>query len=105
MNQRLPHGNTVNTHFGNVDQECTFCKFKHVANLESALARQPTQVEKGAGRNDSTHNAGMCIVAMATISKRKRNKASILPFFLYRNKTISPIYESSKSKRNIKGSL
>jgi hypothetical protein len=44
-NQGMVHGNTVISHFGDVDRKCTFCKLKQVNELKIALGRDPTNVE------------------------------------------------------------
>jgi hypothetical protein len=46
-NQGMIHGNTVISHFGEVDRKCTFCKIKGKMDLENTLGRQPTEIEIG----------------------------------------------------------
>jgi hypothetical protein len=42
MSQGLVHGNTVISHFGNVDRKCTFCKILKAGELKINLDRDPT---------------------------------------------------------------
>jgi hypothetical protein len=59
MSQGLIHGNTVVSHFGNVDRKCTFCKIKKFAELKRELGREPSEAEmEGAlpGISDETRN-------------------------------------------------
>ena len=42
MSQGLVHGNTVISHFGNVDRKCTFCKILKIGELKINLDRDPT---------------------------------------------------------------
>jgi hypothetical protein len=44
-NQGMVHGNTVISHFGDVDRKCTFCKLKQGNELKIALGRDPTDAE------------------------------------------------------------
>jgi hypothetical protein len=46
MSQGLVHGNTVISHFGNVDRKCTFCKLKKVEELANRLGRDPDPDER-----------------------------------------------------------
>jgi hypothetical protein len=41
-NQGMIQGNTVISHFGEVDRKCTFCKIKRQADLARELGRDPT---------------------------------------------------------------
>jgi hypothetical protein len=43
--QGLIHGNTVISHFGNVDRKCTFCKVSRIETEKLLLRREPTQHE------------------------------------------------------------
>jgi len=45
-NQGMVHGNTVISHFGDVDRKCTFCKLKEEDRLKNALGRDLTDDEK-----------------------------------------------------------
>lgn len=45
MSQGLIHGNTVVSHFGNVDRKCTFCKVQKLVNLKRELRREPNDDE------------------------------------------------------------
>jgi hypothetical protein len=45
MSQGLTHGNTVVSHFGNVDRKCTFCKLRRMKDLKRELGRDPSQIE------------------------------------------------------------
>jgi len=45
MAQGMVHGNTVVSHFGNVDRKCTFCKILKVKDLSRVLGREPDPVE------------------------------------------------------------
>ncbi len=40
MSQGLVHGNTVISHFGNVDRKCTFCKIKKLEEESNRLGRE-----------------------------------------------------------------
>jgi hypothetical protein len=44
-NQGMVHGNTVVSHFGDVDRKCTFCKYKKLNELRERLGREPTDRE------------------------------------------------------------
>jgi hypothetical protein len=44
-NQGMIHGNTVISHFGDVDRKCTFCKIERVMELKNTLGREPTDME------------------------------------------------------------
>jgi hypothetical protein len=44
--QGMIHGNTVISHFGDVDRKCTFCKITKTDALTRELGREPTQAEK-----------------------------------------------------------
>jgi hypothetical protein len=50
-NQGMVHGNTVISHFGNVDRKCTFCKVQAQKEQERALGRELTIIEQ--------HNANL----------------------------------------------
>ncbi len=41
----MVHGNTVISHFGNVDRKCTFCKIIKIKELSRTLGRDPDPVE------------------------------------------------------------
>jgi hypothetical protein len=43
--QGMLHGNTVISHFGDVDRKCSFCKIQEKGRLERELGRDPTQAE------------------------------------------------------------
>jgi hypothetical protein len=43
--QGMIHGNTVISHFGDVDRKCTFCKIKEIGLLSNTLGRDPSQEE------------------------------------------------------------
>jgi hypothetical protein len=43
--QGMVHGNTVVSHFGNVDRKCTFCKILKIKELSRTLGREPDPVE------------------------------------------------------------
>jgi hypothetical protein len=45
MSQGLVHGNTVISHFGNVDRKCTFCKIIKVGEAKTRLGRELTPAE------------------------------------------------------------
>jgi hypothetical protein len=45
MAQGMVHGNTVISHFGNVDRKCTFCKIIKIKELSRILGRDPDPVE------------------------------------------------------------
>ncbi len=45
MSQGLVHGNTVISHFGNVDRKCTFCKILKVIETKTRLGRDLTPAE------------------------------------------------------------
>jgi hypothetical protein len=45
-NQGMVHGNTVISHFGEVDRKCTFCKIPKIRELENRLGREATNEEK-----------------------------------------------------------
>ena len=45
-NQGMVHGNTVISHFGDVDRKCTFCKCKAISVMKNVLGRDPTQAER-----------------------------------------------------------
>ena len=40
------HGNTVISHFGDVDRKCTFCKIKKIEELVISLGRDPDPDER-----------------------------------------------------------
>jgi hypothetical protein len=44
--QGMVHGNTVISHFGDVDRKCTFCKIKAEADMKARLGRELTQAER-----------------------------------------------------------
>jgi hypothetical protein len=44
-NQGMVHGNTVVSHFGDVDRKCTFCKCQKTNDLRENLGREPTEME------------------------------------------------------------
>jgi len=44
-NQGMVQGNTVISHFGDVDRRCTFCKIKKQVELTRELGREPTTLE------------------------------------------------------------
>jgi hypothetical protein len=44
-NQGMVQGNTVISHFGDVDRKCTFCKIKKKKELNRELGREPTVLE------------------------------------------------------------
>jgi hypothetical protein len=44
-NQGMVQGNTVISHFGDVDRKCTFCKIKKQIELTRELGREPTILE------------------------------------------------------------
>jgi hypothetical protein len=46
MSHGLVHGNTVISHFGNVDRKCTFCKIKKIEELVINLGRDPDHDER-----------------------------------------------------------
>jgi hypothetical protein len=46
MTQGLVHGNTVISHYGNVDRRCTFCKIVTLQELKDRLGRNPTPQEE-----------------------------------------------------------
>jgi hypothetical protein len=48
VSQGMLHGNTVISHFGNVDRKCTFCKINRIRELTGALGREPDPVELNA---------------------------------------------------------
>jgi hypothetical protein len=48
MAQGLVHGNTVISHFGNVDRKCTFCKVLKIEEIKNNLGRDPTLDEQNA---------------------------------------------------------
>jgi hypothetical protein len=41
----MVHGNTVISHFGDVDRKCTFCKVQKTSELRFNLGREPTDLE------------------------------------------------------------
>jgi hypothetical protein len=43
--QGMIHGNTVISHFGDVDRKCSFCKITHMEELRETLGREPVQAE------------------------------------------------------------
>jgi hypothetical protein len=43
--QGMVHGNTVISHFGDVDRKCTFCKIKAISSRTRELGRELTQAE------------------------------------------------------------
>jgi hypothetical protein len=45
MSQGLVHGNTVISHFGNVDRKCTFCKIVKVCEAKNRLGMDLTPAE------------------------------------------------------------
>jgi hypothetical protein len=50
INQGLVHGNTVVSHFAEVDRRCTFCSIKLKIALRQRLNRDPTDAEKRSGK-------------------------------------------------------
>jgi len=44
-NQGMIHGNTVISHFGEVDRKCTFCKIQKINEMRGTLGRDPTELE------------------------------------------------------------
>jgi len=44
-NQGMVHGNTVISHFGDVDRKCTFCKLVEGNRLKAELGRDLTEIE------------------------------------------------------------
>jgi len=44
-NQGMIHGNTVISHFGDVDRRCTFCKIKGIRAVEEEQGREATEEE------------------------------------------------------------
>jgi hypothetical protein len=45
-NQGMIHGNTVVSHFGDVDRKCTFCKLRAEVQIRGELGRELTMAEK-----------------------------------------------------------
>jgi hypothetical protein len=45
VSQGMLHGNTVISHFGNVDRKCTFCKINRIRELTRGLGREPDPAE------------------------------------------------------------
>jgi hypothetical protein len=45
MSQGLVHGNTVISHFGNVDRKCSFCKIVRLGEAKNRLGRDLTPAE------------------------------------------------------------
>jgi hypothetical protein len=41
MSQGMVHGNTVISHFGNVDRKCSFCKIQKLLEIKRELGREP----------------------------------------------------------------
>jgi hypothetical protein len=71
--QGLIHGNTVISHFGNVDRKCTFCKVSRIDMEKRLLRRELTQQEQEdllRGINDETrpHIFWECPVTSDVIS-------------------------------------
>jgi hypothetical protein len=76
--QGLIHGNTVISHFGNVDRKCTFCKLTGINTEKRLLRRDLTQLEEEnviRGVNDETrpHIFWECPVTSDVISHVLRN--------------------------------
>jgi hypothetical protein len=76
--QGLIHGNTVISHFGNVDRKCTFCKLTGIITEKRLLRRDLTQLEEEnviRGVNDETrpHIFWECPVTSDVISHVLRN--------------------------------
>jgi hypothetical protein len=46
VSQGMLHGNTVISHFGNVDRKCTFCKIFRTRELTRPLGREPDPLEQ-----------------------------------------------------------
>jgi hypothetical protein len=44
--QGMVHGNTVISHFGDVDRKCTFCKIKAEDEMREGMGRELTQAER-----------------------------------------------------------
>jgi hypothetical protein len=44
--QGMIHGNTVISHFGDVDRKCTFCKLTVENEMRDRLGRELTEMEK-----------------------------------------------------------
>jgi hypothetical protein len=62
--QGLIHGNTVISHFGNVDRKCTFCKVSRIDMEKRLLRRELTQQEqedllRGINDHTTTYFLGM----------------------------------------------
>jgi hypothetical protein len=41
----MVHGNTVISHFGNVDPKCSFCKIRKLSEIRRELGREPLPIE------------------------------------------------------------
>ena len=68
------------------------------ALINPVVMHQPTRILEWYRLMHNERDLSMqrrCVsgIAMATKSKQKRNKASLFPFFLYRNETSWPFYK------------
>jgi hypothetical protein len=69
MNQGLVHGNTVVSHFANVNRKCTFCKIKTLAELRRHLGREPDQIEENVATNGFSDENRAHIFGTAVLSR------------------------------------